>query len=161
MDKGSITEDCWTAANGQAYLGQTAVFVDEQMKPQHIMTGVFRITGSHTAENITKCSNALLKKSGISSAKVVSVTHDRGPIGFVSLSFIHPGANQLKAARSEEHAGESISCAAHGLNIAVKKALAESGLDSDKTKEVSVVQSEPAHITCFRVRCCCQDAVES
>lgn len=104
-------------------------YIDDGFSLQQVNLGVVRVDGSHTAEKITELSNQLLINGGVDQKQVISVTHDSGILQ-MSTNVEHcTAAAQVKAAKSGAHAGTSIRCAAHILNLSVKRCLSNAKLE--------------------------------
>ena len=102
----SLTTDIWSHRRF-SYICVTAHCMTNQFETVSVLIGFRRIQGSHTGAAIRDYILYELKRSGIESYKVTSITTDN--------------ASNMKAAASSFELGERFSCMAHNLHLIVTK----------------------------------------
>ncbi|GAB5360077.1 hypothetical protein AAMO2058_000596400 [Amorphochlora amoebiformis] len=120
------TADAWSSSATMGYMSLTLHYVDQKFRIRRLPADVVRITGRHTAINMSHELNFLIEDSV---RKLCSITTDSA-------------ANQIKAAAlsiKSGHISVRLPCVSHVLNLAARKLcygkVAKELADDEETEE--------------------------
>lgn len=128
----SLTADMWTSTiNREAFLGITIHYIDCDWKLRHFLLDIVPFTISHSGVNIAHEINRVLDEFRISN-KVIALTTDNESAMLVCGNEIALGLDIDLSSMIFSH----YRCAAHVLNLGVKKGLRVVNESIDKTRKL-------------------------
>ena len=105
----ALTADMWSNSRRQSFICITAHVMTNVYETIPILIGFRRFKGHHTAESIRNYIDYELKRSGIESHRVTSITTDN--------------ASSFKLAMSTFQFGYHFTCTSHNLNLVINKGI--------------------------------------
>lgn len=109
LDFIALTTDMWKSSRQVHYISLTAHVFNHKFEAVPIVLTCRHVIGQHLSTSITRYIKYELHRLGIQPHQVISITTDNG--------------SNIKKATSTREFGQPISCAAHNLNLVVKKGL--------------------------------------
>ncbi|CAF2422607.1 unnamed protein product [Rotaria sp. Silwood2] len=103
----ALTADMWSNSRRQSFICVTAHIMTNTYENIPVLIGFRRFKGRHTGESIRNYIDYELKRSGIESHRIISITTD--------------GASNFESAMGTFQFGYHFKCASHNLNLVVSK----------------------------------------
>jgi hypothetical protein len=168
----SVTFDCWTSPNNEAYLGVTGHYIDNDWAMQSLLLDFVPLPGEHTGENLCGAFVDVCVRRGILD-KLLGVTTDNAANMGKCLADLE-GACRARGVTFDKDQ-QRVRCVAHVVDLAVQAFLRElkaedSTADSDPDCGVATqtadesciaklrcivrwIRSSPQRSQCFRSLC--------
>jgi hypothetical protein len=126
QDKISLTLDCWTSSNVQAFMGITAHYIDDTWVPRSLILDFVPLEGEHTGENLCEALVATCERFNILPKILGIATDNASNIDKLLCCFKTACLDRGVTFDKEE---QHVRCVAHITNLAVQALLRELGTE--------------------------------